>query len=82
MYGPHVILPNNSKEIYWDDKLGSFVDDSYSCTQFIDSVALIITGNKVLIKDILEPDNWLRKSKGGRNSREDCTFVITGKDLQ
>ncbi len=79
---PATINSNESKEIYWDDQMGSFVDDSYSCLQIIDSVELSITNNKVLIKDIMDSNKWIRESKDGRNSREDCTFIITNGDLQ
>ena len=81
-YEPVTINTNGSKEIYWDDQMGSFVDDSYSCTQIIDSVELSITNNKVLIIDIMDSNNWIRESKDGRNSKEDCTFIITNEDLQ
>lgn len=76
------INPNVSQEIYWDDQMGSFVDEAYKCTQEIDSVEITISNNKVLIKNILNSDNWIRESKDGRNSREDCTFIITDEDLQ
>ncbi|MEZ5195791.1 MAG: hypothetical protein R2764_05165 [Bacteroidales bacterium] len=76
------VSSNASKEIYWDDQMGRFVDDSYTCTQIIDSVEITITNNKTLTKDIMNPDNWIRESKEGRNSREDCTFIITDDDIQ
>jgi len=76
------INPNDSQEIYWDDQMGSFVGDSYSCTQEIDSMEITISNNKVLMKDIMNSVNWIRESKDGRNSREDCTFIITDEDLQ
>lgn len=85
IYGSNTHLTietNESKEIYWDDQIGSFVDDSYTCTQIIDSVEIKVTNNKTLIKDIRNPDNWIRKSKDGRNSREDCIFKVTNNDLQ
>lgn len=76
------ILPNESKQIFWDDQMGFFVDDSYTCTQLIDSIKLTITNNKVLTKDIMDPENWTRNSTNGRNSREDCLFTLTNNDLQ
>lgn len=76
------IHSNHSKEIYWDDQMGRFVDENYCCTQIIDSVKITITHEKTLLKDIMNPDNWLKNSKNGRNSREDCTFTITNKDLR
>ena len=85
IYGSNESLTVNSnvsKEIYWDDQMGSFVDDSYTCTQIIDSVEITITNNKTLTKSIMNPDNWIRESKDGRNSREDCTFIITDDDIQ
>jgi hypothetical protein len=78
----HMINPNESKQIYWDDQMGSFVDESYNCTQEFDSLAVTISNNKVLTKDILNPDNWLVESKDGRNSREDCTFEFDDSDLE
>ena len=79
---PVTIMSKESKEIFWDDQMGNFVDDSYTCTQMIDTVEITITNNKTLTKDIMNPDNWIRKSKDGRNSREDCTFTITDDDIQ
>lgn len=76
------INPNESKQIYWDDQMGRFVDDAYTCTQFIDSVEISIINNKVLTKDIMNSNNWTNTSKGGRNSREDCKFSISNEDLQ
>ncbi len=77
-----VINPNESKRIFWDDQIGSFVANSYTCTQLIDSVEINITNGKVLLKDIMNSDNWVRKSEGGRNSREDCLFVISIEDIK
>ena len=85
IYGPtesHTILPNESKLIYWDDQMGVFVGNSYTCTQIIDSAEVNISVNKSLIKDILDPNNWNRISKDGRNSKEECTFVISPNDIQ
>jgi hypothetical protein len=83
-YGSNIadtIRANESKEIYWDDQMGRFVDDSYCCTEVIDSVEITITNNKTLIKDIMDSGNWIRKSEGGRNSMENCSFIITDTDL-
>jgi len=77
-----IINSNESKEIYWDDQMGSFVDDSYSCTQEFDSIQVIVSNDKVLTKDILNSGNWQRESDDERNSKEDCTFTITNNDLQ
>ncbi|PLX07292.1 MAG: hypothetical protein C0598_13235, partial [Marinilabiliales bacterium] len=74
---PITINSYESKEIYWDDQMGRFVDDSYNCMDVIDTVEITITNNKKLLKDIMDSANWLNESKGGRNSREDCTFIIT-----
>lgn len=85
IYGSYESLTVNSnvsKEIYWNDQMGSFVDDGYTCTQIIDSVEITITNNKTLTKSIMNPDNWIRESKDGRNSREDCIFIITDDDIQ
>ena len=76
------LSPNESKQIFIDDQMGSFTDKSYTCTTFIDSVQVTITNGKTLIKDIKNSNNWIRESKGGRNSREDCTFIITNSDIQ
>ena len=76
------IMSNESKEIFWDDQMGSFVDNSFTCTQMIDSVEITITNSKTLTKDIMNPDHWTRESKEGRNSREDCTFTIKEDDIQ
>jgi hypothetical protein len=76
------INPNESKQIFWDDQMGSFVGDSYTCTQLIDSVEISITDNKVLTKDIMDSNNWKRLSEGGRNSKEDCLFIISEENIQ
>jgi hypothetical protein len=76
------INPNESKQIFWDDQMGRFVDNSYMCTQLIDSVEISITNNKILTKDIMNSNNWQRMSKGGRNSKEDCLFIISDEDIQ
>ena len=52
------------------------------CTQLIDSVEISITNNKILTKDIMNSNNWQRMSKGGRNSKEDCLFIISDEDIQ
>jgi|GEM_PF-1833231 len=77
-----MINSNEAKEIYWDDHIGSFVDENYNCTEMIDSVVLSISSGKKLTKDIMNPDQWIRNSKGGRNAREDCVFTITNNDFQ
>ena len=64
---PVTIMSNESKAIFWDDQMGSFVDNSFTCTQIIDSVEITITNSKTLTKDIMNPDNWIRESKDGRN---------------
>ena len=79
---PVTIMSNESKAIFWDDQMGSFVDNSFTCTKMIDSVEIKITNSKTLTKDIMNPDNWIRESKDGRNSREDCAFTITDDDIQ
>ena len=76
------INPNESKQIFWDDQMGRFVDNSYMCTQLIDSVEISITNNKILTKDIMNSNNWQRMSKGGRNSKEDCLFIISDEGIQ
>jgi hypothetical protein len=75
------INPSDTKQIFWDDQMGFFVDDSYTCTQLIDSVEIDITNGKILIKDIMNSDNWERTSKGGRNSKEACLFIISNDDI-
>ena len=77
-----VINPNTTKEIYWNDMIGSFVDNTHNCTTLIDSIYLGISNNKVLTKDIMNAANWDRASAKGRNAREDCTFTIYNTDLQ
>ncbi len=62
--------------------MGRFAADNYSCLQEIDSILVTTSSNKVVIKDILDLNNWTKESKGGRNAREDCTFIINDEDLQ
>ena len=76
------IKPKEAQQIYWNDEIGSFVDDSYTCTQSLDSVKItILSGNK-LKKNIMDSTNWYASSKGGRNSREDCYFAFTDEDIE
>jgi len=79
---PVSLSPNETKLVFWDDQMGRFAGNSYTCTTGIDSIQVSITNGKTLIKDIMNPNNWIRESKGGRNSKEDCTFIITNSDLQ
>ncbi|MEE4176319.1 MAG: hypothetical protein V2I46_02295 [Bacteroides sp.] len=79
---PVTVNSNEKKEIYWDDRMGHFVDETYTCTQIIDSVAIRVTNDKVLVIDFLDPANWTRESRDGRNAREDCTFVVTDEHLE
>lgn len=62
------INPKSAEQIYWDDQMGSFAGDSYNCTQEIDSVEITISKNIVLLKDIMNSNNWIRESKDDRNS--------------
>jgi len=41
-----LINSNEAKEIYWNDQMGSFADENFSCTEMIDSVVLSISSNK------------------------------------
>ncbi len=77
-----VINPNEEKQIYWDDRMGNFVDDTYTCTNELDSIGVVVSNGKILLKDLMDSNNWERESKGGRNSREDCTIIISDEDLQ
>jgi len=69
------------EEFYWDDQERRFVDDSYSCTQEFDSLIVSISDDKTLLKDVMNPDNWVKNSSGGRMSREDCVFIISNDDI-
>ncbi len=79
---PVTIPPGTSKEVFWHDQLGGFVDDSYSCTDELDSLLISTSGGKSLLTDPMDENNWSRQSRDGRNSREDCTFTVTDEDLQ
>ncbi len=76
------IEPNTTENIYTDDITGLFVGEVYDCVAQFDSILVSVGNNKMLVKDIMNHDNWDRVSKDGRNSREDCTFVINDGDLQ
>ena len=69
------------EEFYWDDQERRFVDDSYSCTQEFDSLIVSVSKDKTLLKDIMNPNNWVKNSSGGRMSREDCVFIISNDDI-
>lgn len=76
------VNPSESKTVFWDDQVRTFTDDSYTCTNLIDSIHLSISNGKTLVKDIMDPNNWIRETKGGRNAKENCTFTISNNDLQ
>jgi hypothetical protein len=76
------IGPGSATEVFWNDQMGMFTGDDFTCTQLIDSIQITISGNKQLVKDPMVSSNWIRESKNGRNSREDCTFIVTDNDLQ
>ena len=76
------IAPNESKTIFWDDQMGRFTDDSYTCLNEIDSVHISISNGKTLTRDFMNADNWEHSSKDGRNSRETCTFTIDDEHLE
>ena len=76
------IAPNETKDIFWNDQLGGFVDDTYNCITDIDSVNVTVTNNKVLQKDLDSSATWtLDSKKDSRNSFEKCTCTITDDDL-
>lgn len=77
-----ILKPKETKLVYTYVQKGMFTGKSYTCAQIIDSVHWEITNNKTLNKDIMIGDNWTRKSTGGRNAKEDCTFSISDSDLQ
>jgi hypothetical protein len=79
---PVTIVPGASKEIFWWDQMGHFVDDAYTCTGELDSLNISVSGGKTLLTDPMDVDYWIRESRDGRNSREDCTFTVTDEDLQ
>lgn len=76
------IAPNEQKEIYWNDFMGRFVNDEYSCTNELDSIIINVSNDKTLMKDLLNSEFWIRESKDGRNSREDCYIVVSDADLE
>ncbi len=78
----YVINPGDSAQVYWDDYLGRFVDETYTCTNELDSIVLSTSDGRELVKNILDGSNWERNSQGGRNSKEDCVFYITDDDLE
>ena len=84
-YGPSeevTVNPNESKIVFFDDQERTFTDDSYTCTDLIDSTHVNISNGKTLLKNIMDSNNWTRESKGGRNAKENCTFTVTNSDLQ
>ncbi len=76
------ICPNQSAEIYNDYRERKFVGDSYECIEEYDTIKPKVFSGKSLKKDIMNADNWVKDSKGGRKSREDCTFTVRSKDIQ
>lgn len=77
-----MVAPETIREVYWNDLMGQFTDETYDCLEMVDSIYIDVLGPRELTKDIMDPSQWERESTGGRNSREDCTFIITESDLQ
>lgn len=77
-----LVEPETMREVYWNDLMGRFTDESYNCLEMVDSIYIDVMGPRELIKDITDPGQWQRERTGGRNSREDCTFTIQESDLQ
>lgn len=44
-----IVGSDKTKDIWIDSQLGSFVNDSYQCTQGIDSIEVDVTDNKTLV---------------------------------
>ena len=78
----NTIQPKELVIIYVDDQLGNFAGENYTCLNEIDSILVFISGNKTLEKDIMNDNNWMNESKGGRNAKEECTFVVTDEDIK
>ncbi len=76
------ILPKQTKEVYYYDVQGLFVDEGYYCSSELDSATITTKSNKSLTKDIMNSDNWTHDSSDGRNSTENCLFIINDIDLQ
>lgn len=79
---PVTIAPNEEKNIYWDDQMGRFTTDAYRCTNELDSITVSVSNGKILTLDLMDDNNWIKESKDGRNSREDCTVTISDNDLE
>ena len=80
---PMQIKAKESKQFFWYNPQGVFyTDESYECTRMIDTIEMSIRKNKILTKDIMNPDNWIHQRKDGRNAKEICTFRITNQDLK
>lgn len=77
-----VIEPGRQETIFWSDKTGFFTDGTYTCASEIETVSVSVSNGKNLVKSLLDANNWERESKGGRNSTEKCTFVLTDNDLE
>lgn len=76
------IAPNETKDIFWHDQMGGFVDTTYNCITEIDSVNITVTNSKTLQKDLVSNATWTQDSKkDSRNSYEKCTCTITDDDL-
>jgi hypothetical protein len=79
---PISIEPNSNKDIWVDYQQGSFAGNDYNCTQEFDSVKVIVSNNKTLATDMMEPNNWYNESSDGRNAKESCTFEVVDQDLE
>lgn len=55
---PMQIKAKESKKFFWYDPQEVFyIDESYECTRMIDTIEMSIRKNKILTKDIMNPDN-------------------------
>lgn len=70
------------KIIFWDHQESTFTDDSFTCTDLLDSTQVNIINGKTLLKNIFNSNNWTRESKVGRNAKENCIITVTNSDLQ
>ena len=73
---------SSSADVYIYDLLGAFPDDSYRCLQEIDSFHIALPDDKILVKDIMNEENWSKEITGKKSLLAKCTLVVEQSDIQ
>lgn len=81
--GTITIIPNDQKQVYWDNQQGKTTTANYSCIEELDSIVVSVSNNRTLTLDLMNASNWIKESsEAGKEIREDCTVTISDTDIQ